>query len=194
MDDGRFDALTIALTRRPTLRGSLLAGAGAALAGVGFAGAGPATCQEPGLACKKNGDCCATGCKKKRGKKSGRCRPCPGGGLFCGQACCAPGADCLDGDCVTAAGTCPAGADTCASPTGVIGCNPSPAGCFCFVSIGGATRCGLIANAGAGCVGCAVDDDCPAATGAAGAVCVASGGRCTCSTGLGGFCVIPCPD
>jgi hypothetical protein len=75
-------------TRRELAR-LAVGGAGVALFGAGGVEAGGATCRAPGERCKKAADCCATGCRKKRGKKMGRCKRCPGALIYDSGSCCA---------------------------------------------------------------------------------------------------------
>jgi len=76
MDANRLDDLVVALSlhRRIALR-TMLAGATAALLGrVEAAVAGLPVCKAPGDSCKKAIECCSNGCKKKRGRRNGKCR------------------------------------------------------------------------------------------------------------------------
>jgi hypothetical protein len=188
MDSGRFDALTIALGgRRRALLRALVAGALAVtLPPIAPSPAG-AACRDAGRPCRRRRDCCSNRCRR------GTCRPCRSADD------CSVGADCIEGQCVTIAGTCSAGADTCLSGpgTGAISCNAgSPAACFCFQTIGGATRCGTVVDPPPGtCVGCTADDQCVTATDVVEAFCANdSGPRCSCDTGQPGFCALPCPN
>jgi len=116
MDADRFDALSRALTTAPSRRTTLGALLGALLGSV-LPGLSPdtraaarkrngrdvhaAACVEPGAKrCRKDSDCCATRCKKKKRK----CLPCPTGTSYCAsQNACVPG------PCVT----CPQGTADC---------------------------------------------------------------------------------
>lgn len=77
------------------------------------AGTARAACLEPGATCKKGTACCSGACKKKKGKKQGRCAPCPDPFFYCPPEgkCVAdtpPGSCCFDSDCGDAA-CCPSG-------------------------------------------------------------------------------------
>src|SRR5687767_14936738 len=103
VDADRFDRMTIALStpRRAVLR-TILAGAVAALLGRGGAAeAGPTSCLAPRAACKKKTDCCSGKCTKKRGKKKGKCGPCPAETISCSErgACIPFDECCAEGDC-----------------------------------------------------------------------------------------------
>jgi hypothetical protein len=101
MEGSRFDAMAIALgTRRRAVLAALLTGGLGSMLGRAQAGAGPAACQGPGQVCRTRADCCATRCRKKQGKREGRCKACGGGRQYCGGACCRPGEDCVGGACV----------------------------------------------------------------------------------------------
>jgi hypothetical protein len=76
-------------------------------------------CGAPGAPCKKNAACCSGRCKKKRGKKRGRCQQCPFGQLECAGACreCCGDVDCPGGmACAGGACPCPAGTGVCRGP------------------------------------------------------------------------------
>ena len=218
MDGLRFDEIAIALgTRRRAVLGALLAGAAGAVLGPEPAGAGPATCKAPGQVCTKRTDCCATPCKKKRGKKQGRCKACGGGRAYCNGVCCAAGQDCVGGVC------CPACADGQRCVGGQCVCDPTscPNGCCdgggaCAESGGtcgtGGVACattdGAACGAGGGDDFCCEDGVCPAPSGClpggapcppnttihecAGLCCSqgaeCTGGSCTCLAGIAGRC------
>ena len=91
LDADRFDDLTVAIgtDRRAVVRG-VLAGAVAAMLGrQGIAEAGPTPCGAPGESCKKAADCCSLRCKKKRGKRRGRCKACGAAGTRATRSACA---------------------------------------------------------------------------------------------------------
>jgi hypothetical protein len=75
MDVTTFDRLTKTLalggSRRAALGTLLASGLGAVLGQL--SAAGQATCMGPAQVCRKQSDCCATRCGKKRGKPRGRC-------------------------------------------------------------------------------------------------------------------------
>ena len=84
MDGNRFDTLTRSLVgpRRAALRALAGAALGAALARVGLAETtGLAACKPAGGKCKKAGDCCSRRCRKRQGKKTGKCQA--GGNVDC---------------------------------------------------------------------------------------------------------------
>jgi hypothetical protein len=197
MDAPRFDRLTRSLTNTPSRRrllGGLVATLG--LAAVGFPRA-------------------AEG-KKKRKNKNKRKKTCKDNTTKCGKkACCradqicvggqcvddVPEPECLsdddcadnevfqDGQCVTALGTCPAGADRCGGILD-IPCNDNDL-CTCFRSTKGDTRCGFAPD-DTTCGDCTADTDCGAF--GPGAFCTGIFGDNCCSGNLKGFCVLRCPS
>ena len=182
MDGERFDALAIALTRRGVVRaglGALLAGAAGALLGRADDAAGQATCKAPGQICRRGSDCCATNCRKRNGKKRGRCRFCEDGALFCGTVCCVPGEDCVGGSCTCSGASCPIGCcdgRTCQDGTTSNRCGRGGAACDTCADdqecVDGTCTC-TAASCAAGCCAqgvCRVDDANACGTG---------GGPCT---------------
>jgi hypothetical protein len=136
VDAARFDDLTIALTApRRTILGGLAAGALTLLGRDARAGTEP-TCAAPGEKCKKSDDCCVVSskCKKKKGKKKGKCAKCPAErSLLCNVAggppadCCEPDWLCCEvGDatacCPPEESCCPDGAGEGCCPTGFTCC------------------------------------------------------------------------
>jgi hypothetical protein len=95
--------------RAPRRAPHVPAGTGAVVLGVGPAAAGQPTCQPPGNSCAKRADCCATKCRKRKGKRRGRCAGCPGGGLYCGGGGCLPGEHRVDGSCACSGASSPNG-------------------------------------------------------------------------------------
>jgi hypothetical protein len=91
MDNARFDAMTRQVGRRGVVRGLLgIVSLGGVLPWASEPVAALAFCTErrENAPCKKNGQCCSGKCKKRKGKKKGKCRC---GGL---QAHCANDTDC----------------------------------------------------------------------------------------------------
>ena len=211
MDGQRFDEIAIALgTRRRAVLGALLAGASAPCWAGRTAGAGPAACKAPGQVCTKRGDCCATPCRKKRGKKQGRCKACGGGAPYCNGVCCRPGEDCVGGactcscgagricagpTCVVGQGTCPTGTDTCAAGV-LMACNGTDL-CACYPGTEGDTRCAhnfALPGAGGDCGGCADSAQCARKyPDIPGVFCVRTAGTPCCGGGARGHCLAPCP-
>jgi hypothetical protein len=112
VDQDRFDAWTRRIASRSHRRAAakLLTGGalGAVFAAFGLtaATAGP-DCGADGAPCKKKTDCCSGACKRKKGKKKGKCQPC--------QAACCRDADCTGGKrCQGGTCTCPDGQVDCA--------------------------------------------------------------------------------
>ena len=104
MDGERFDALARALSTARERRGFVRALAGgafaAALGTFGNSGA-RAACKAPGAKCKRDDDCCSGGCRRQRGERTGRCKPCRDGQFFCPDpgACFFSDECCTDADC-----------------------------------------------------------------------------------------------
>jgi hypothetical protein len=104
MDAARFDRITVALSghRRDVLR-ALVAAA------IGFRGdriteyaaAGPPACGAPAAVCRRAAACCSGKCRRKPGKRRGRCADCRAGTGYCAAraACIAVGQCCVDEDC-----------------------------------------------------------------------------------------------
>ena len=93
MDARTFDLLTRLLGRRGAVRALLgLLGLGSALAVADDAAAGPTIefcgAKTKGERCRRGRQCCSSRCKRKKGKKKGRCRCSP-----LGARCATPG-DC----------------------------------------------------------------------------------------------------
>ncbi|MGH2617660.1 MAG: hypothetical protein ACRDJC_20700 [Thermomicrobiales bacterium] len=77
MHSRRFDLLTRAIGRRGLLASALaLASNGHTPLPPALAGGGPTGCAKRGAGtrCRKNGQCCSGRCKKKKGKRKGKCR------------------------------------------------------------------------------------------------------------------------
>ncbi len=96
MSNDQFDAMLTALARARTRREMLAAVAVASAAG-GALDVTPATAQSNGCRgvtsrCKRDGQCCSGRCRKRRGKKKGRCR-CSTQGKRCLET-----RDCCDGE------------------------------------------------------------------------------------------------
>jgi hypothetical protein len=199
----RFDELTIALGghRRTVLR-SLLGGLGVALVGRAAVEAGPPTCQDPGEVCKRSADCCATKCKKRKDKQSGRCNGCGGGAPYCEGTCCQPGDNCVGGDCCTpttcaalgqVCGTFPDGCGGTLQCTCADGHECVDGGCFEITGIG-QTNCNAGCTTGFGNVDGSGNFLCGAQQG--GTSCTDNSGcpdgqACTTCCGAG-FCIAPC--
>ena len=138
MDTTRFDALSRLVGRRGILRGLLgIAGIGSAASYSPQRAAALAFCTErpKNAKCKKNGQCCSNDCKKKKGKKKGKCR-CSELLEHCSEAsdCCghdesdttSPECNFISGGSVTAVCCVPTGG-ACGSPDD---CCNSTAACF----------------------------------------------------------------
>jgi hypothetical protein len=117
---------------------------------------------------------------------------CPGGECCSAGSCvatCPPPGFCggsgTPGVCgAPSPGTCPDGADYCATGNpAFVGCNSNPS-CSCVQTVEGATFCG--GGGAIPCTSCTSSADCDP-----GQVCVAQTPICTCS-GIGSFCSIPC--
>jgi hypothetical protein len=172
----RFDqvATLLAMHQSPRRLGRRLATAGAlgSLSTRGKVGEVAAGCVKLGEKCKRDDRCCAGECK------NGKCR-------CTRNRHCDTGQRCVKRRCVTGRGTCPIGTDSCVGPS--TGCNGNP-NCFCYATVGGATRCGEFAG---NCGGCADDGDC--APLGVGAFCVKTTAAC-CHPSLGTtICAVPCP-
>ena len=166
MDADRFDGLVACLgTRRRAVLGAVAAGV---LARLGYAAeeaaAGP-VCRRTGDPCRQDAQCCTATCKKRRGKKKGRCR-CAAGDATCAAGspvdccppdlpqCCPAGTGggigcCDDGDtcCPTGSGDlgcCTAANPVCCASTDAAKCCPTGQTCC---PAGSANNC----NSGAGC-------------------------------------------
>lgn len=137
-----------------------------------------------------------------RREAEARCRPKT---RRCGSGnCCPKGEVCADltaSVCISAAGSCPAGADSC---TGNVACTTgptSPDSCHCFKTfkikhnrfVDGPTRCGQDLDlTTAGCGACSTDADClQQFPNIPGVFCRLAGG-CGCTAGLN-KCAQPCP-
>jgi len=97
MDADGFDALARTLgSRRSVLRG--LIGAVAAVVARSEVAGQTTVCLAPGLKCRKSGQCCSGGCKKRRGRRTGKCKPCAAGQVYCAGVPACLGC-CSDEDC-----------------------------------------------------------------------------------------------
>ena len=186
MDGQRFDEMTIALgTRRRAVLGALLAGGLGAVLGRTPAEAGPPACKAPGQVCTKRGDCCATPCKKKRGKKQGRCKACGGGRAYCNGVCCAAGEDCRGGACTCAGASCPGGCcgggTICVSPPTDAQCGTNGAAC---VACATGQRCqgGACVCDDQSCAGCCAGTSCVPTGQQTDGQCGSGGGACEACT------------
>ncbi|HET7091857.1 MAG TPA: tail fiber domain-containing protein, partial [Thermomicrobiales bacterium] len=75
MDSDRFDAWTRRLAARRDRRATIgLLGAGALVAALPGAETRAGVCGLLGARCKKGGDCCSGRCRRRKGKKHGKCR------------------------------------------------------------------------------------------------------------------------
>ncbi len=183
MDPARFDALVRAASRSGSRRG-LLGGLSALALPPLIVQAKPtpggqSTCKGPGQVCRKRANCCATPCRKKRGKPTGRCKACAGDATYCGTVCCQPGEDCVGGACTCGGGICPNGCcanRTCVSP-------PTDA------------QCG---TNGAACTVCVAPETCgggnPGTPGVCGCTPDCAGKVCGDPDGCGGLCTGGCPN
>ena len=223
MEDQRFDQWTRVVSapgtvRRVLLRQSVAGAIAVALARFGFgsATAGP-SCFPEGERCRKGTDCCSGKCKKKRGKRKGKCGQCPtrccidadcDAGQICSEAgaCVCPAnqfACCPDGSpscsvfvcCDSGTAACVAGAcagecppdDWCSAPPPITWCGPL---CGCATSTAGSPICADETVLSDGECDCATDADCDG-----GSVCVPSGTFCECKDPGMGHCVpAGCPS
>jgi hypothetical protein len=164
VDADRFDELAVSLTagRRAVVRRVLVGAVAALVARGGTAKAGAPLCGDKGAPCKQKTECCSGKCKKKQGKKKGKCQACPSGTIACPslgacQGCCGDG-DCPTGvSCVSGACDCPSKTtfcrgrgvaqccdpqDTCDPDRGCTAttCRPSNAACTVGAAFCGGTR------------------------------------------------------
>lgn len=139
MDGRRFDGLARSCSRFRSRREALAALAGIAVARPLPPAVGAQACLPDGDPCRHPTECCAGGCKKKKGKKKGTCA-CPGkrqcsDALCCPDqaACCNPGAE--SALCCAAPGTCAPLFDP-SNPTDRLCCPPERT-----VQFSGAQKC-----------------------------------------------------
>jgi len=165
MDADQFDALAKTLgSRRDVLRG--LAGAVAALVARSEVTGQTTVCLAAGEKCRKSEQCCSGGCKKRQGRRTGKCKPCAGGQVYCAGVPACLGC-CTDDDC--GGNACKEG--TCAAcPRGKTLCNGACLDCCSDNDCGGnACNEGTCAVCPRGkmycpnvpaCLGCCSDNDC----------------------------------
>ena len=154
MDDRRFDALSRAVTRDWSRRGTLRLLAGGVLGGLLTGRSAPRAeathfnCLHVGRPCRRSGQCCSGRCRGPQGKKTCRAHD---------------------------TGICKANQDSCAGTPVRCGAN-GPADCLCYVTTGGASFCG---GDRITVIACREDKECEAIHGA-GAACVPCGPSMSC--------------
>jgi hypothetical protein len=206
MDAQRFDTWTRRLRSRRTALTGLAGGVATMVHLAIVADADAKSCPAGKKRCRgrciaKRIPCCPP--KKKRCGK--RCIPkrtpcCKPSHKPCGNRCilknqccthadCGIGRLCVSNRCVVGQGTCPTGADNCAT-TDELTCSQDPIiSCYCLQSTAGQTRCG--GEPLGTCGGCLEDADCARDhPHVPGAFCMQTGPMCGCPNST--FCIAPC--